>query len=383
MARDVMRFFTRPKPVNPVSRFEEAFARYIGRKHAVATCSGTDAMLLILNGLGLKPGDHLLSSAYTIQPLVETFLLKGYDLELVDISREDFNLDVDDLSRKIRPDTKAVIVTHMFGTPARMDEIQDIVRHTAAAVIEDAAHAHGATYRGRRCGALADSAFFSFDQIKPLSTFGGGMALTDDDDLAADMRRRLSRDPELPHRIANVAMGYLEHALVNSPLFWLFGWLTRFPRARELTGAIYRKLDRRPLKRNRRLSDLQAVLGLRQLDHLDARLTARRKVVAEISECLRGLIPQRVPEDCTSTYYKFTALSPVDSASVKEELFRRGIDVGIKDDINYPCYLLLDRSPEEFPGTQYVYEHLLDLPGYESLSPQKIRKIADALAEIR
>jgi dTDP-4-amino-4,6-dideoxygalactose transaminase len=324
----------------------------------------------------------VLSTAYTIQPLMRVFKDKGYDLELLDVCAEDANIDPRDLTRKLRPDTKAVIVTHMFGTPARMEEIRIALGEHPCKVIEDAAHAHGAVYRGRRCGTLGDAAFFSLDQVKPLSTFGGGFATTNDDALAAAMRADLAADSPVRSRVGKALTGYFEHALVNSPIFGLAVRLTRFPTVRALLGAAYRQLDRRPPKRNRRLSEMQAFLGRRHLAHLDARLAARRRNATFLAGHCRGLQPQRLPDGAESSYYKFTALAPGDSTDMKERLLRRGVDVGIKDDINYPCYLDLGRSADEFPGTRAVYERLVEIPAYETLSPRRLQRIADALAEI-
>jgi perosamine synthetase len=384
IGRDVLRYFARrdAAAADRVKRFEDAFARYLGVRYAVATASGTDAMLLLLDALGLRRGDHLLTSSYTIRPLVPTLVAKGYDVELLDVAADDCNVDAGDLRAKLRPDTRAVIVTHMFGTPARVDEIRAVLAGHPCLLIEDAAHAHGATYQGRRCGTLGDAAFFSFDQVKPLSTFGGGMAVTDRDDVAAFVRAEIERDPVPANRVAKVLAGFAEHALVNSPVFRLVTWLTRFDRVRRLLGTLYRALDRRPPTRNRRLSAVQAFIGLRQLDHLDARVAARRRIAQRLAGSLRRMTPQRVPDGCASSYYKFTVLASGDSAPIKERLYRAGIDVGIKDDINFPCHLDLGRPPEEFPGSTAVHERLVELPGYETLTPRQVERIARALAAI-
>jgi dTDP-4-amino-4,6-dideoxygalactose transaminase len=94
------------------------------------------------------------------------------------------------------------------------------------------------------------------------------------------------------------------------------------------------------------------------------------------------MTPQRVPDGCASSYYKFTVLASGDSAPIKERLYRAGIDVGIKDDINFPCHLDLGRPPEEFPGSTAVHERLVELPGYETLTPRQVERIARALAAI-
>ena len=361
---------------------EDALSRYLNVKYAVAVSSGTAALHLSLLSLGIGPGDEVIVPDFTFPATANAVELCGARAILAGIELNNFNIDPADLERKLRPDTKGVIVTHMFGTPARIDEIRKVLEGTSCLLIEDAAHAHGATYQGRLCGTLGDAAFFSFDQVKPLSTFGGGMAVTNDDAIAARIREKLEEHPPVRHRLSKAIMGYIEHGMINSPLFDLIIRLTRFQWIRNSIGALYRKLDRRPKNSNLRLSLQQAYLGYRQLDHLEQRLSQRRANADFLRKKLYPLIPQHIPDQCTSTFYKFTALSPVDSEIIKKKLMQKGIDVGIKDDINYPCYEALGLAPDDFPGTKQVYKRLVELPGYETLTPNKLEKIAQEISEL-
>jgi len=339
-------------------------------------------MLAILDGLRIGEGDHVLSTAYTIRPLVSVLRSLGLDLELVDISPEDCNLDVDDLSRRLRPDTRAVIVTHIFGTPARMDEIRALLSGHGCALIEDAAHAHGAAYGGARCGSLGDAAFFSFDQVKPLSTFGGGMVVTDRSSLAERVRTRVTADPFPSNRYGAVAMSFIEQALVNSPVFSVVTQLNRVEAIQRGIAALYRGLDRRPAARNLRLSPLQAYVGVGQLTHLEERLETRRGNAGTLAARCRGLVPQQTPEGAVPSRHKFVLMAPGDSRRVRDHMLRRGIDVGIKDDVNQPCHRELSLPDADYPGTTAVYERLVEVPAYETLDAVSLETIAAALAEI-
>lgn len=381
MAGEIVRSLLGSEPEDPVRRFEENFARYVGVDHAVATCSGTDAMLLILDALGLKAGDHILTTVYTIKPLIETLVAKGFVIELLDISTEDFNISLEDLKSKIRPDTKVVIVTHMFGTPARMEEIEDLLAESGAFLVEDAAHAHGAEYKGRKCGSFGKAAFFSLDQVKPVSTFSGGMITTNEETIAAATRAVLGKETSPGRRIGKVVSGYLEHFLVNSPIFGAAAWLSSNEKLRELLGNLYRLADRRKPGRNLRLSPLQALIGLSQLDYLETRLSKRRKNASYLTTRLPNIRPQRTPFGALSAYHKFAAMIDGDPRDLKKRLLGKGIDIGIGNDINFPCHRLLGGSDADFPGVVRVFEHLVELPAYDTLSTKELDRIASAVSK--
>ncbi len=178
--------------------FEEAFARAVGATHAVAVNSCTAALHLALDALALKPGDEVITSTLTFTATGATIIHAGGTLVLADCDPETLNIDPADVLRKITPRTRAIVPVHYAGHPAPMDELLDIARQHGLAVVEDAAHALPASYRGRTIGVIGDMTAFSFYATKNLTTGEGGMLTTADPELADRLRTRrlhgMSRD---------------------------------------------------------------------------------------------------------------------------------------------------------------------------------------------
>src|SRR5262249_21761989 len=178
--------------------FEQAFAEAIGARHAVAVSSCTAALHLALDALGLQPGDEVITSTLPFTATAAAIVHAGARPVLVDCTADTLNLDPQALARALTPRTRAVIPVHFAGHPAEMDEIGEIARAHRLTVIEDAAHALPASYKGRRIGTIGDVTTFSFYATKNLTTGAGGMLTLSDDALAERLRSRrlhgMSRD---------------------------------------------------------------------------------------------------------------------------------------------------------------------------------------------
>lgn len=172
-----------------VTEFEQAFAAYCGVKHCIGVASGLDALTLSLKGLGIGPGHEVITAANTFIATALAIHHAGATPVLVDHDPQTYNLDPRRLSAAITSRTKAIMPVHLYGQPADMDSILAIAREHDLVVIEDAAQAHGARYKGRRCGALARAAGFSFYPGKNLGALGDGGAITTDDDELAQWLR--------------------------------------------------------------------------------------------------------------------------------------------------------------------------------------------------
>lgn len=172
-----------------VEAFEQAFARYCGARHCIGVGSGLDAMTLALKGLGIGKGDEVITVANTFIATALAICHTGAVPVLVDHDPNTYNIDPHRIASAITSRTKAILPVHLFGQPAEMDEIQAIAGEHGLLVVEDAAQAHGAEYKGRVCGGLADAAAFSFYPGKNLGAMGdGGAVVTDRDDLAQWVR---------------------------------------------------------------------------------------------------------------------------------------------------------------------------------------------------
>lgn len=189
-----------------VEEFEAKWADYVGTEHAVAVSSGTTAIQLSLAALGLEPGDEVVVPSLTFGSTATAVVHQGGVPVFADIDRDLYTLDHTDLERCISQRTRAILPVHLYGHPAEMDEIQAIADEHDLAVIEDAAQAHGAMYRGTQVGAIADAGCFSFYATKNITSGEGGMVTIDDDEVA-DRIRRL-RNHGLADRDTHVDLGY-------------------------------------------------------------------------------------------------------------------------------------------------------------------------------
>jgi len=231
-----------------VDRFEAQFARFCGVKHAIAVSNGTTALHVALLALGVGPGDEVIIPDLTFVATGNAVLYCGAKPVLADVSPDTWCIDPAAVERAITPRTKAVLPVHLYGHPADMDAILALARPRNIAVIEDAAEAHGAKYRGRMVGGIGDIGCFSFYGNKILTTGEGGMVTTNDDHLAS--RVRFLKDHAMdPHRrYFHPEVGY-----------------------------------------NYRMTNLQAALGCAQLERAEELLAKRRRVMDAYREALSGL----------------------------------------------------------------------------------------------
>ena len=216
-----------------VAELEERFAAFVGTKHAIAVSNGTVALMCIYEGLGIGPGDEVITVSHTFNATVSAILFTGATPVFVDIEPDTYNIDADRIEAAITPRTRAICPVHLFGLPADMDAITEIAERHGLAVVEDACQAHGAEFDGRRVGSFGHGAF-SLYGTKNMTTGEGGLITTDDDRLADWIR--LYRNQGMRERYRHEILGY-----------------------------------------NFRLTDIAAAIGLCQLDKLEAN-TARRQV---------------------------------------------------------------------------------------------------------
>ncbi len=254
-----------------VKEFEQKFAARVGRKHAIAVTNGTAALDAAVEALGIGPGDEVIMPTFTIISCITQIIRSGATPVLVDSDPDTWNMDVTQIEAKITPRTKAIMVVHIYGLPVDMDPVLDIVERHGLKLIEDAAEMIGQTYRSRRtlrdeggaiptslilhpstflhpCGSFGDISTFSFYPNKHITTGEGGMIVTDDDDLAESCRslRNLCFQPQ--------------KRFVHERLGW-----------------------------NLRMTNLQAALGLAQLERLDVFIARKRAMGARYTELLKGV----------------------------------------------------------------------------------------------
>jgi perosamine synthetase len=193
-----------------VKAFEEAFAGYCGVKYAVGVCNGTVALHLALTCLGIGQGDEVIIPDFTMIASAFSVCYTGAKPVFVDADDKTWNIDVTKIEEKITPRTKAIMPVHIFGNPCDMDAIQQIASRHNLFIIEDAAEAHGAMYKGRKTGSLSDIAAFSFFANKNITTGEGGMVVTDSERLykKALYHKNLCFDPNAPRNYIHNDIGF-------------------------------------------------------------------------------------------------------------------------------------------------------------------------------
>jgi dTDP-4-amino-4,6-dideoxygalactose transaminase len=322
----------------PVEAFERVFAAYCGAAHAVGVASGTDAVELALRAAGIGAGDEVIAPANTCVPTIAGIEASGATPVLVDADPASFALDPDALPAALGSRTRAIVPVHLYGQTAEMEPILAFAREHGLRVIEDAAQAHGAEYRGRRAGALADAAAFSFYPTKNLGALGDGGAVVTD-------------DPELAER-ARLLRHYGEARQYESVL----------------AGG------------NSRLDTLQAAVLAVGLRHLDAWTERRRELAALYREALAGLelvLPEELPGR-RHVFHLYVVRAP-ERERLRERLAERGVETLVhypRPVQLQPAYRRLARDGLE--TSERLCTEVVSLPLYPELSDGEAEHVATA-----
>ena len=325
------------------AEFEEAWAAYCGVRHAVLMANGTVAMEAILHGLGIGPGDEVITVSFSFNATASAILRTGARPVFVDVREDDFCLDPDRLEAAITPRTKAIMPVHLYGLMADMDPIAGIAERHGIRVIEDAAQAHGASYRGRRAGRFGP-AMFSLYATKNLMTGEGGFATTDEDDLARKLR--LFRNHGMDRRYYHDELG------------------TNF-----------------------KPTDLAAAIGLAQLARLDERTARRRRNAAWLTEHLPGYLVPRVPAGREHAWHQYTMRFPGERQRVVDGLAERGIGslIYYPVPIHRQAYLqaLMPGAADlDLPVTNRLADEVLSIPVRPNLADDELAAVASAVREV-
>jgi perosamine synthetase len=369
-----------------VAEFEEAFAARHGGGRAVSASHGRMAAYYILKALGLPPGSEIVFPALTFWVVPEMARVLGLKVVFADVDPTTFNLDPAALERAITPRTRAVVPTHIYGLPCDMDEILAIAERHGLRVIEDCAHALGATYHGRPVGTFGDAALYSFQVLKPLNTCGGGMAYTRDAELGARIAvlAYAERWPSEERVLKRIRMARLERSLMDPSVFSVtifpILWAASFFEARP---DVYLWENIRPLAPfpptyPERYSNVQAAIGLAGLERIDGWTETTRAHARFMSEALSGfpgVQPPPAPTDRVHVYYQYCAYTPDRDALVRRCL-RSGLDLEYHHmDVCSDLELFGD-SRTAAPGARRTVD-AVQLPIHAGLSDAQLRLVAE------
>jgi dTDP-4-amino-4,6-dideoxygalactose transaminase len=345
-----------------VRAFEEAFRELTGAEHAVSLSSCTAGLHLALLAAGVGPGDEVITTPLTFAATVNVILHVGATPVLADVSEDDYNIDPAKVEQKATPRTKALMPMHYGGQPCRMDELLDIARRHDLRVIEDAAHALGASYRGRPVGSLSDAAAFSFYPIKNITTGQGGMLTT--------------RDPELAERVRLLSL----HGLSKN------AW----DRYSEKGTWAYQVLAP---GFNYVMTDIQASIGIHQLKRFEGFQARRREIVALYDRLLSDvpeIIRPAVRDGVVHAWHLYAIR--IDSGGLRigrdeiiEELRGRGIGTTVNFiPIHYHPYFreALHLCEGDFPVAERVFASEISLPLFPTMHDSDVERVAGALRDL-
>lgn len=344
-------------------QLEQDFCAYTGAQHAVAVNSCTAAMHIVLAAWEIGKGDEVITTPLTFCATIEAIEYVGATPVLVDIDPRTANIDPALIESAITPRTRAIMPVHYGGLPCEMDAIMDIAARHKLLVLEDAAHASGAEYKGRKIGAIGHATAFSFYANKNMTTGEGGLITTHDADLA-DKCRILSL-----HGISRDA------------------W-----KRYTATGSWYYEVQTLGFKYN--MPDVLAAIGVCQLRKLDAMNARRQQIAAQYHHAFGEMdfltpFPPELPADRTHVWHLYTILLNLDALSIGrdqfiEELKARNIGVSVHYiPIHYhPHYRVYGWRKGNFPNAEYYYERTISLPLYPGMTEQDVAYVIEAVYDI-
>jgi len=335
-----------------VKQFEELFATRVARKHGIAVSNGSVALDAAVVALEIEPGDEVILPTFTIISCAAAIVRAGAIPVVVDCNPHTWNMDVDLIESKITPKTKAIMVVHIYGLPVDMDAILNLAQKHGLRVIEDAAEMHGQTYKGKPCGSFGDISTFSFYPNKHITTGEGGMIVTDDDNLArrCSSLRNLCFQPQ--------------KRFVHEELGWNF-----------------------------RLTNLQAALGLAQLERLDEFVIRKRNMGKRYTELLADIpgleLPLSKTDYAENIYWVYGLILKDEVPFDADEAMKRLAEYKIG---TRPFFWPMHEQPvfqkmglfqgESYPIAERMARRGFYIPSGMALTPEQMERVAEVLKEV-
>ncbi len=344
-----------------VAEFEEAFAAQVGAKYAVSFSSGTAALHGAAFTAGLKPGDEAITTPLTFAATANCVLYQGATPIFADVSADTLNLDPQKAEKRITPRTRVILPVDYAGHPAEMDALLEIADRHGLIVIEDACHAMGAEYRGRRTGSIAPMTAFSFHPVKHLTTGEGGMVTTNHADYAETLRR------------------FRNHGISSDA------------RQRQSEGQWHYEMVL--LGFNYRLTDIVGALGLSQLKKLEANLARRRDIANRYAAALLDLAAITLPagqEHVNPAWHLYPIRLNLEKLSAtRAEIFRalRAENIGVN--VHYvPVHLhpyyrdRFEHRAGDYPVAEKAYQRLISIPMFHGMNDQDAEDVISAVRKV-
>lgn len=340
-----------------IAEFEQTVADYVGAKYAVAISNGTSALHAACFAAGIGPGDEVITTPLTFAASANCVLYCGGTPVFADVDPKTYNIDPEDIRRKITDKTKAIIAVHLAGQPCDMDAIHSIAREHGLIVIEDGAHALGSVYKGKKVGSMSDMTTFSFHPVKPITTGEGGMIVTDNEDFYKKMvlfrSHGITRDDSMMTRN-------------DGPWF-------------------YQQFD---LGYNYRITDIQCALGCSQMKKLDRFLARRKEIVARynkaFADCDNIITPYQLSDTESGWHLYIVQVKNCDRRKVFENMREKGIGVNVHYIPVYmhPYYQEHGYENVHCANAEEIYSHIISLPLYPGLTSEQQDYVIDTLKSL-
>jgi perosamine synthetase len=326
-----------------IEAFEDEFSKYVGTKHGISTSNGTTALHLALVALNIGKGDKVLVPSLTFIAVANAVTYVGATPVFVDSHPKYWCMDPSDIEKKIDQYTKAIIVVHLYGHPCDMDPIMQLAKTHNISIIEDCAEAHGAEYKGRKVGLFGKISCFSFYGNKIITTGEGGICLTDSEDLA--IKIKMLRD----------------HGMNPNKKYW-----------HEVVGFNYR------------MTNLQAALGVAQLERIDSLLKQKKDIASMYNDLLKNLPNVEIaPEEAwaRNVYWLYSVLlKKVSRENVMEHLAKQGFETR---PFFYPIHILPPYKTElKLPVAEELSRIGMNLPSGYCLKESEIRDVVGSLKSV-
>jgi len=381
-------------------QLENEFESYLGVKYAVSFNSGRSALYAILKSMqdvgepAFAKGSGVLIQAFTCNAVPNPVLWAGLEPVYVDCDKDDFNIDINDLKAKISPKTKILIVQHVFGLPANMDEVMQIVKENNLILVEDCAHSLGAEFYGKKVGTFGKASFFSFSRDKVISSVYGGMAVTNDDAIAENLKnlQKEFRQPSMCWTIQQILhpilLAYIILPIYNFlDLGKIFLVLSQWFHVLSKAVSWGEKRGLRPDYFPRALPNALAAMALNQFSKLDKFYTHRKKISDFYRENLKNtsfVLPQE-PENVKQSYLRFTIKHKKAHEIIYESWHKQNILLG---DWYTTAIAPFDTKMEEMkyekgmcPNAESLAKQTLNLPTHINISPKDARRIVNFLKQ--
>lgn len=354
-----------------VTAFEKKVADYVGAKYAVAVSNGTAALHVACLAAGIGEGDEVITTPITFAASANCVLYCGGTPVFADIDPDTYNISPEELESKITPQTKAIIPVHYTGQPCDMDAILEIARKHDLLVIEDGAHALGASYKGKKIGSIADMTCFSFHPVKPVTTGEGGMIVTDNEELYRRLvlyrSHGITRDKDMMQQYEEQLQQSSDPALQEAADM-LRGDVI------DPGGWYYQQLE---LGYNYRITDISCALGASQMDKLDRFLERRRQIAKKYDEAFADIPQIKTPwqqEGCQSGWHLYMIQTMERS---RREVFDGLRQAGIGVNVHYipvyrhPYYQRNGYAGVHCLNAEAFYERAISLPIFPGLTGQQ------------